>query len=152
MKTLTTFLIISLISILNVQGQFYSGKFKSEPALEDFDHFVVHQHPHHHKYGGTLDVRAFVKSGELWRSTAKPVDEDKAKEFIDKFGGDLEVLSVYELDIELDGEVWEFFMLGYENDHKKASFLVVEEIFDNIYDSEPVEVHTFTWDRITAKR
>lgn len=152
MKTLTTFIIIVLISVLNVQGQFYSGKFKSEPALEDFDHFVVHQHPHHHKYGGTLDVRAFVKSGELWRSTAKPVDEGKAKEFIDKFGGDLEVLSVYELDIELDGEVWEFFMLGYENDHKKASFLVVEEIFDDMYDSEPVEVHTFTWDRITAKR
>ncbi|WP_420582853.1 hypothetical protein [Reichenbachiella sp.] len=152
MKTLATILIISLITVVNVQGQFYSGKFKSEPVLEDFDHFVVHQHPHHHKYGGTLDVRAFVKSGELWRSTAKIVEENKAKEFIDKFGGDLNVLSVYELDIELDGEVWEFFMLGYENEQNEASFLVVEEIFDNMYDSEPVEVHTFTWDRITAKK
>ena len=137
---------------MNTQGQFYSGKFISEPMLEDFDHFVVHQHPHHHKYGGTLDVKAFVKSGELWRSTAKVVEGEKAEKFIEKFGGGLEILTVYELDIELDGEVWEFFMLGYENEYKKASFVVVEEIFDDIYDSEPVEVHTFNWDRLTAKR
>ncbi|MEP2024884.1 MAG: hypothetical protein ABJH98_14090 [Reichenbachiella sp.] len=152
MKTLITFLILSLVLVLNTKGQFYSGKFESVPVLEDFDHFVVHQHPHHHKYGGTLDVKAFVKSGELWHSTAEPVDEETAKVFIEKFGQGLDILSVYELDIELDGEVWEFFMLGYENEYKKASFVVVEEIFDDIYDSEPVEVHTFHWDRSTAKR
>ncbi|WP_139793780.1 hypothetical protein [Reichenbachiella faecimaris] len=152
MKTLITFLTLSLALALNAQSQFYSGKFKSEPMLEDFDHFVVHQHPHHHKYGGTLDVKAFVKSGELWHSTANVVDDQTAKAFIEKFSDGREILSVYELDIELDGEVWEFFMLGYENEHNKASFIVVEEIFDDIYDSEPVEVHTFNWDRVTAKR
>lgn len=152
MKTLITLFTLSLSLVLNAQGQFYSGKFVSEPKLEDFDHFVVHQHPHHHKYGGTLDVKAFVKSGELLHSTAKVVEEEKAKLFIEKFSGGLEILTVYELDIELDGEVWEFFMLGYENEYKHASFIVVEEIFDDIYDSEPVEVHTFTWGRSTAKR
>lgn len=152
MKTLITFLIFSLTLTFGSRGQFYSGKFKSEPVLEDFDHFVVHQHPHHQKYGGILDVKAFVKSGELWHSTAHVVDTETATRFIDKFGGDLEILSVYELDIELDGQVWEFFMLGYKNDRQQASFVVVEEIFDDMYDSEPVEVHTFNWDRITAKR
>ncbi|MEO9806564.1 MAG: hypothetical protein ABJF04_25105 [Reichenbachiella sp.] len=152
MKRLITFLSLSLILALSANAQFYSGKFRSEPELEDFDHFIVIQHPHHHKYGGTLSVKAFVKSGELWHSKANVVDEETAKKFIEKFGNDLDILSVYELDIELDGEVWEFFMLGYENEHNQASFVVVEEIFDNIYDSEPVEVNTFTWDLITAKR
>ena len=120
--------------------------------LEDFDHFVVHQHPHHEKFGGTLDVKAFVKSGQLWHSTANVVDDETAKAFIKRFGEGLDILSVYELEIELDGEVWEYFLLGYENERQKASFVVVEEIFDNVYDSEPVEVHTFNWDQVTAKR
>ncbi|MEO9964627.1 MAG: hypothetical protein ABJF11_02490 [Reichenbachiella sp.] len=152
MKRLISLLSLILILASSANAQFYSGKFKSVPSLEDFDHFIVIQHPHHHKYGGTLSVKAFVKSGQLWHSKANPVDEETAERFIEKFGQELEILSVYELVIELDGEVWEFFMLGYENEDKKASFVVVEEIFNNIYDSEPIEVNTFTWDLVTAKR
>lgn len=152
MKRLIFFLSLNLTLALNVSGQFYSGKFKSEPALEDFDHFVVSQHPHHHKYGGTLSVKAFVKSGELWHSKANLVDEETAARFIKEFGNQLDILSVYELDMEMDGEVWEYFLLGYENENKQASFVVVEEIFNDLYDSEPIEVHTFTWDLVTAKR
>lgn len=152
MKRSIIFLSLSLTLVLSASAQFYSGKFRSEPVLEDFDHFIVIQHPHHHKYGGTLSVKAFVKSGELWHSKAKIVDQETADRFIEKFGNDLDILSVYELAIELDGEVWEFFMLGYENENEQASFVVVEEIFDDIYDSDPVEVNTFTWDLVTAKR
>lgn len=152
MKTLIAFFTLSLTLASTAHSQFYSGKFKSDPMLEDFDHFVVHQHPHHQKYGGSLEVKAFVQSGELWHSTANLVDDETAASFVESFGQGLDILSVYELTIEMDGEVWDYFMLGYENEHRKASFIVVEEIFDDIYDSEPVEVHTFNWDRITAKK
>lgn len=152
MKTLITLITLILTLAIQANGQFYSGKFKSEPQLEDFDHFVVSQHPHHHKYGGNLVVKAILPSGELWHSKANLVDDATAQKFIDEFGKDLDILSVYELDLEMDGEIWEYFMLGYRNEDDQASFVIVEEIFHNDYDSVPAEIHTFTWNPVTAKK
>ena len=147
MKNLLLIVIFFVALSFDSTAQFYSGKYESSPKMEDFDHIVIHQHPHHHKYGGDLSVKAFVEHGELWHSKAVLVSEEKASEFKSKFAVDLNILSVYELDIELDGEEWEYFLLGYEDDNKKSSFVVVEEIFDFEDLTKPVEVNTFVWNK-----
>ncbi|MFY0652864.1 MAG: hypothetical protein JXQ96_12550 [Cyclobacteriaceae bacterium] len=137
-----------VITFCSAQAQFYSGKYTCNPQMEDFDHIVVHQHPHHHQYGGDLTVKAFVEHGELWHSKAELLSDDKANEIIKKFGDNQEILSVYELEIELDGEDWEYFLLGYKDDNEKGSFIVVEEIFDIGDKTKAIEINTFKLNRI----
>ena len=148
MKTLFIATVVSLLLSTVSYGQFYSGKYQSSPQLEDFDHFVVHQHPHHHKYGGDLTVKAFVDNQQLWHATARLIPKEQANDFTQKFASSKKILSVYELDIELDGEEWEYFLLGYEDENKKSSFVVVEEIFDIDDTSKALEINTFEWNRV----
>lgn len=129
-----------------VHAQFYSGKFFSQPALEGFDHFVIHQHPHHQKLGGDLEVKAFMKSGAIWKVKADLLRENEAQDVVDRFGKGLEILSVYELMIELDGAIWEYYLLGHQGSHTKGDFIVVEEIFNDINDA-PLEVNSFSLNR-----
>jgi len=153
MKKSTLTLVIFLLASASTFAQFYSGKFNSKPQLEDFEHFIVMQHAHHDKYGGDLTVKAFVKSGELWHSKATLVEPEIAAEFIKNFGQNLDILSVYKMSIALDGEDWEYYMLGFKSKDRKhkGDFIIVEEIYHNISDVHPVEVNAFQWDRTTAR-
>lgn len=153
MKTLITLIVIILTFVAHGNAQFYSGKFSSGPKLGDFDQFIVIQHPHHEKFGGAVSVEAFEKSGELWHTKAALVDEQQSERFIRKFGADLNIESVYELGFVLEDESWKYYLLGYHDEQNEANFIVVEELNGNyISDQLPVEVNTFTWDQVTAKR
>lgn len=147
LKKLYIFFVFLAITANSAYSQFYSGKFISTPQMEDFDHMIIHQHPHHHKYGGDLSIKAFIPQGELWHSTARLLDDEKATAITNKFAKGKEILSVYELDIELDGEEWEYFLLGYKDQNDKGQFIVIEEIFDIEDKSNPIEINLFEWKR-----
>lgn len=129
------------------QAQFYSGNFISSPQTEDYSHFLIKQHPHHHKYGGELHVKAFIKHDHIWSADAQLLDEKESRKFIDTYGNGLEILSVYKLQVMLDGEDWEYFMLGYADGSRHGRFRVIEEIFDEEGQEKPVELNLFEWSR-----
>ncbi|UXX79606.1 hypothetical protein N7E81_00585 [Reichenbachiella carrageenanivorans] len=153
MKTLITLIVLIYTVAPPADAQFYTGKFRSEPQLQDFDQFIVVQHPHHVKYGGAVSVEAFDKAGDLWQSKAVPLEAADTDRLIRHADNSLNVQSAYDLKVTLGQEIWEFYLLGYENEQQEVSFIVVEKDMENhISDQEYVEVNTFTWDQVTAKR
>ena len=152
MQRATLTIVIFLLASSSIFAQFYSGKFNSKPQLEEFEHFVVMQQPQYEKNGSDLTVMAFVKSGELWHSRATLVEPELAAEFIKNFNEEMDILSVYKLSIEYDGEELEYYMLEFNNQEKsdKNDFIIVEEIYHKIGDVYRVEVNSFQWDRSTT--
>lgn len=132
------------LSTLTVFSQFFSGNYHSEPPLYEFDHLKIkHHHSPHHKYEGDLSVKAFTTTMMLWEVDAKMITGDRAKFFIEKFGEDEEIQTVYEFKIELDGIEEDYILLGYEDQKGKGCFLAVEEVFEDATEEDLLAIKTF---------
>ena len=138
-------LLLIVLSTIQLKGQFYSGNYVSQPQTEEYSHFQIKHHPHHEKYGGDLQIKAFVGDHKLWTQNAILLDGSESEAFIKNYGADHDILSVYKLSILFDGVDWEYFLLGYEDERGHSRFRVVEEIFEIQGDAAPVELYVFDW-------
>lgn len=120
-------------------SQHLTGYYESDPQMEDYDHFKIH---HYHK---SLELKAYIDGGELWRSIADEISGEQAQYFIDNYSEGEDVTSVHFVNMLLDGLEWEFFLLAYVDDRGKNAFIVVEEIFTDESEEELLEINTFRW-------
>ncbi|MFY0605791.1 MAG: hypothetical protein JXR10_03690 [Cyclobacteriaceae bacterium] len=133
-----------LLGAISSSAQFFSGKYHSEPSLDEFDHLKIHHHHSpHHKYEGDLSVKGYSEYSELWEIKANMITGEKADFFIEKFGGDEEIQTVYEFKIELDGIEEDYILLGYENEQGHGRFIAIEEVFADASEEEMLSLKTF---------
>lgn len=144
-KTLTMksliYLVFIVLLIPNLFAQHYSGYYVSDPPLEEYHHFKIHQKDH----GSHLMVKALMGKIELWETEATVLEKNESLPIIEQFANGAEIDFVYELNIAFDGTNWKFFMLSY-HDHARnhGAFKVVEEVFES-NDDEADEVKRFEW-------
>lgn len=143
---MSRFLIVILLQfgVSTSYAQFFSGKYHSEPIVEEFDYLKVHHHhTKHHKYEGDLTVKGFGRTSELWELKAKMINGEKAEFFINKFGAGEKILTVYEFKLEIDGIEEDYILLGYENGKKHGQFIVIEEVFTDTAEEDMLSLKTF---------
>ena len=128
-----------LLLSFGLSAQHLTGYYESDPQMEDYDHFKVH---HYHK---SLEVKAYIAGGELWRCIAEEVTGEQAEYFIENYGKGKDIYSVHFVSTLLDGLEWEFFLLGYADEKGKNRFIVVEEIFTDQSREKLLEINTFEW-------
>ena len=131
-----------------LSAQFFSGYYESTPQMEGFDHFEIkHQHGDEGKYEGIFTLHAFVGHDEMWSEEAVTIHADEADYFIEQYGEGKDILSVHKMKILWDGLEWEFFLLGYLDDHHHGQFIVVEELFTDASETVLKEVRKYTWSK-----
>ncbi|MEQ9426149.1 MAG: hypothetical protein RJQ09_17125 [Cyclobacteriaceae bacterium] len=140
------FLLISIFLGLAIgaNAQKLSGYYVSDPQMEDYHHFKVHQED---KAATGLMIKAFTsKSDELWQREARLIHGEEAEFVKRKFATGIVIDSVYKLNILMDGSDWEFYLLGY-HDHSKdhGAFKVIEEVFAREGDESPLKIAQFEW-------
>lgn len=134
---------LALILVSNLlTAQHLTGYYESDPQMENYDHFKIH---HYHK---SLEVKAYLASGEIWRSLADEVTGEKADYLIENYSECKDITSVYFVNVLLDGLNWEFFLLAYRDQKGKNRFIVVEEIFTDESEEELLEINKFIWSHI----
>lgn len=152
MKTLLYRSLISTILFIGISqisnAQYYSGKFRDQPHLSEFNHVIVMQNDS--KNNKSLSVKAIANSGELWHSKATPTNRSTSSALIAKFGTGTKIRTVYTLTIPYKSESWKYYLLGYKNDNKEDDFMIVEGVQDDLTTRKIVEVHTFDTSQITA--
>ncbi len=136
-------LIVSACS--SALAQNYSGKFKHQPGLVDFEQFIVTQENNNGLQGAVVSVRAFDEQGNMWESKAHHAQPEVIAEVIKNFKNDKDVISVYELSFKRGKERVEYFMLGYRNEFHQEQFLLIEEWFHGPEHVVPIELNTFVW-------
>ncbi len=142
MKVKCLFLLLSCLYSLCSGAQHYSGYYVSDPPLEDYHHFKIHQ-AHH---GSELLVKAFSERGELWEIQAPLLPDSESEKIIEQFAEHADIERVYQISLQVDGGDWEFFLLGYrdhERDH--GAFMVIEEVFEHVADKDPDLIAKFEW-------
>jgi hypothetical protein len=143
MKKLTLILLLIFATLLS-NAQFFSGNYHSEPAMNEFDHLKIHHHHSpHHKYEGDLTVVAYGQKSELWKMKANMITGEKADYFILNFGDSLEIRTVYEFKIALDGIEEDYILMGYENKEGHGRFLAIEVIFSDETEEKMLDLKSF---------
>jgi hypothetical protein len=144
MKKLTLILILIFATLLS-KAQFFSGNYHSEPAMTEFNHLKIHHHHSpHHKYEGDLTVVAYGQNSELWEMKANMITGEKADYFILNFADSLEIQTVYEFKVALDGIEEDFILMGYENEDGHGRFLAIEEVFSDETEEKMLELKYFS--------
>lgn len=144
MKKSITILFIQLFFTLSLSAQFFSGYYVSDPPQAEFEHLKIHHHhSKHHKYEGDLSVKGFTDYGELWELQAVMISGYKAANFINKFANEIDVQTVYEFKIAIDGIEEDFILMGYEDENGHPAFRAIEEIFKSAKEEALVEIKTF---------
>ncbi|GEM_PF-7132315 len=123
-------------------AQHYSGYYVSDPPLEDYHHFKIHQEHN----GSELLVKGFSEHNELWSLRAPLLSETESQKLIEQFADHADIEKVYRISLLLDGADWEFLLLGYrDNKRDHGAFKVIEEIFEHEDDPEPELINKFEW-------
>jgi hypothetical protein len=143
MKKVTLFVLLAFPCLL--YAQFFTGYYESEPQMEGFDHFwIKHRHGDEAKYDGIFTLHAYIGHNEAWSQTAITIHGAEAEGFIEKYGEGKDILSVHKMKLLWDGLEWEFFMLGFKEEHH-TSFIVVEEVFSDESETELLEINQYRW-------
>jgi hypothetical protein len=146
MKKVVLYLTILVPNLLF--AQFFSGYYESEPRMDGFDHFVIkHKHGDEGRYEGVFSLHAYVGHDEMWSEHAVTIRGEEAQYFIDKYGKGNDIVSVHKMKIYWDGLEWEFFMMGYLDEHNHGRFIVVEELFADEEETELLQVNVYYWNK-----
>lgn len=144
MKQLITLFLLS-ISFYST-GQFYTGYYVSDPQVHAFDHFKIKHIHDHTKLDGDLIIHAYMGHDELWAERAQYVDgkEERAK-LIAEYSHGEDIISVHVLKFMMDGNEWEYILLGYIAKDNHRHFIVIEEIFNDDSETKLLEFNRFDW-------
>lgn len=151
MKLYICFILLKLTVSLGAQSQHYAGKFMNKRSLTDFRQFIVMQDTQSGLQSQVVNVRAFDSHGELWHSVASHAKSDIIAEVLSNFGKDHDIVSVYKLDLDHNGEIMHYYMIGHRDYAGKEQFFLVEEYFHGPEDIVDVEVNTFVWSHATVR-
>ncbi len=144
MKPLITLFFLTLTFFSH--GQFYTGHYVSDPQVHAFDHFKIKHLHDHTKLDGDLIIHAYIDHDELWSEKAEYVNDETEREaLITEYGHGEEIISAHILKFMLDGNEWEYILLGYIAEDNHRHFIVIEEIFNDDSETELLEFNRFDW-------
>jgi len=86
----------------------------------------------------------------VWQSVAYPAETYIYNEVVSNFSQDIDLVSVYKLEVEINSERVHYYFLGHLTPAGKEDFLVIQEYYHGPEDIIPLEVNSFGWIRTTA--
>ncbi len=90
-------------------------------------------------------MKAYVDDVMVWKRDAVTITGEEADYMVENYGEGKDILSVHKLKMLWDGVEWDFFFLGYLDSKGHGRFVVVEEIFSDVEETNLLKIEKFHW-------